>query len=158
MRARDTAVKTGKTLGEAIEACLLDKDLLSDSGSVSSSSGGGSSSGMSPAGGPGDITTKEVAEKWTVLLERYQVAVQWLDWCGRYGVDPKYGEDQNMQEAPNAEVANPQEATDEDIFEWLMGSRAVRGSRRMWPGKLNPLYEYRSDYSSVRVGAGPQWT
>lgn len=154
--ARNAAKLAARTVREQLEQEIIDAAELSSSGSVSSTSVGSTST--QKAGGSQTITDVDIVDTWTCLLSLWSAGYRWVKWCFTYGLDPQEAEDDRIDSPPNDAVASPTEATDDLIFEWLMGSDFVQDSPRDWIGKIQVVTECRSDYSLGKVGSGLQWT
>ena len=124
-------------------------------GSLSSSTSNGHVAEFADYGA-GQVTSAEVAEAWRTLINAYDSAIAWIQWCFNYGLDPQTT-DPRRQSWP-ALVQSPATAKAADAYEWLMGSVAVSGSTRQWNGILTPIREVRSDYGDLRIASGMQFT
>lgn len=155
--AKGTAVANGRTVREQLEQELITAVELSSSGSIASTSVGSNS--VQKSSGSLTVTDVDLVDSWELLLNLWNTGYQWVKWCFTYGLDPQDSEDNQVDTPPTGgAVANPTEISDDYVYEWLMGSTYIPDSPRNWVGKIQPLTECRSDYATIKTGAGLQWT
>lgn len=89
----------------------------------------------------------ETVELWRELISLYDRSRRWVKWCLDRGLDANDAEANNVQAADKVE--NPTAVTDALVYEWMVGSEAVKDSERNWPGMLITVTEATSDYSAI---------
>lgn len=97
--------------------------------------------------GPGQVTPTEAVELWRELISLYNRAYRWVKWCLDRGLDANDAEATGVQSVDLVE--NPTAITDALVYEWMVGSEALKDSPRDWPGMLITVTEATSDYSGI---------
>jgi hypothetical protein len=160
--ARDDAIESGITILEALRVKERAASKSISGGSIEVTSANGRMVKISADGSiPGNMTQLEAVDAWRHLIDRSTDGLRWLKFCYRYGLDPFQAMIDRVGNPPGPEAASPTTPTDDDLYEWLMGSNSLPDSTRTWPGVPGIGYavtECMSDYTSARTAGGLQYT